>query len=138
MRRILLVLTFVLLLLSMWMALTVGQVQGPPANPDSVVRNIIYAHVPSSICSLLCFVVLLVVSIVGLWLVYRMVKKALEPKSVVDLTKDVAKAAEEGPEFHEWEEAEAVAERVRAQIRDMVQRNPRAVAGVLKRWMSKG
>jgi len=47
----------------MWMALTAGRIEGPPANPDSVVRNIIYAHVPSSICAMLCFVVLLVASI---------------------------------------------------------------------------
>jgi heme exporter protein C len=40
----------------MWMALTLGQV-------EPIKRNIIYAHVPSSICSLLCFVVLLITSI---------------------------------------------------------------------------
>jgi heme exporter protein C len=45
------------------MALTKGQIEGPSANPDSPVRNIIYVHVPSSICSLLCFVVLLITSI---------------------------------------------------------------------------
>jgi len=60
MRSALLLLTLVLLLVSMWIALTAGRIEGPLANPDSVVRNIIYAHVPSSICSLLCFVVLLV------------------------------------------------------------------------------
>lgn len=63
MRRILLLSAFVLLLVSMWMALTLGQIAGPPANPDSPVRNIIYTHVPSSICALLCFVVLLVASV---------------------------------------------------------------------------
>ena len=56
MRRILLLLAFALLLISMWMALTLGQV-------EPVKRNILYAHVPSSICALLCFVVLLVGSI---------------------------------------------------------------------------
>jgi heme exporter protein C len=50
----------------MWMSLTVGRIQGPDANPDSVVRNIIYAHVPSSICAMLCFIILLVASIVYL------------------------------------------------------------------------
>ena len=40
-----------------------GSIEGPIANPDSVVRNIFYAHVPSSICSLVCFTVLLVTSI---------------------------------------------------------------------------
>ena len=63
MRRFLLVLTFILLLASMWIGLTKGRIQGPAGNPDSVVRNIVYAHVPSSICSLMCFVVLLVASI---------------------------------------------------------------------------
>ncbi len=56
MRRILLLLAFALLLVSMWMALTLGQI-------EPVKRNILYAHVPSSICALLCFVVLLVGSI---------------------------------------------------------------------------
>ena len=63
MRRALFVLTFILLLVSMWMGLTKGRIQGPTANPDSLVRNIIYAHAPSSICSLMCFSVLLVGSI---------------------------------------------------------------------------
>jgi len=52
-----------MILTSMWLGLTVGKIQGPPANPDSVVRNIIYAHVPSSVCAMLCFIVLLVTSI---------------------------------------------------------------------------
>lgn len=63
MRKILLFITLILLLTSTWMALTKGRVEGPAANPHSPVRNIIYVHVPSSICSLLCFCVLLVVSI---------------------------------------------------------------------------
>ncbi len=63
MRRTLLLLAFILLLASMWIALTLGRITGPPANPDSVVRNIFYAHVPYSICALLCFVVLLVASV---------------------------------------------------------------------------
>ncbi len=62
-RRILMVLAMVLILTSMWMTLTVGRIQGPPANPDSVVRNIIYVHVPSAISAMLCFVVLLIASI---------------------------------------------------------------------------
>jgi len=60
MRRLLIIITFILLVASMWLGLTKGNIEGPVANPDSPVRNIIYAHVPSSICSLLCFVVLLV------------------------------------------------------------------------------
>ena len=63
MRKILLFITLILLLGSTWMALTKGRIEGPSANPDSPVRNIIYAHVPSSICSLLCFTILLVTSI---------------------------------------------------------------------------
>ena len=63
MRNILLFITLLLLLTSTWMALTKGRIEGPAANPDSPVRNIIYAHVPSSICSLACFAVLLVTAI---------------------------------------------------------------------------
>ncbi len=63
MRKILLFITLILLLGSTWMALTKGRIEGPSANPDSPVRNIIYAHVPSSICSLVCFTVLLITAI---------------------------------------------------------------------------
>jgi heme exporter protein C len=56
----------ILILASLWMSLTVGRILGPQANPDSVVRNIIYVHVPSSICAMLCFIVLLVASILYL------------------------------------------------------------------------
>jgi len=63
MRRILLLAAFVLTLSSMWIAMTLGTVEGPPANPESPVRNIIYIHVPSSICALFCFVVLLTGSV---------------------------------------------------------------------------
>ena len=63
MRRILLFIVFLALLSYMFMALTVGRIEGPAANPDSPVRNIIYAHVPSSICALICFTVILVASI---------------------------------------------------------------------------
>jgi len=63
MRRILLLAALVLTLSSMWIALTLGTIEGPPANPESLVRNIIYIHVPSSICALFCFVVLLIGSV---------------------------------------------------------------------------
>jgi len=53
----------VLLLVSVWIALTQGQVLGPGGSSGSPVRNIIYVHVPSSICALLCFVVLVVAGI---------------------------------------------------------------------------
>ncbi len=56
MRRTLILVTFALLLISMWIALTAGQV-------TPVKRNIIYVHVPSAICALLCFVPLLVAGI---------------------------------------------------------------------------
>lgn len=63
MRRILLVITLALLLASLWFGLTRGKIEGPGENPESPVRNIVYAHVPSSITSLVCFVVLLVAGI---------------------------------------------------------------------------
>ena len=63
MRKILLFITLILLLASTWMALTKGRIEGPSRNPDSPKRNIIYAHVPSSICSLACFTVLFVAAI---------------------------------------------------------------------------
>jgi heme exporter protein C len=63
MRQFLIILTFILLMASLWMVVTLGQIRGPEAHPDSPVRNILYVHVPSSICALLCFVVLLVSSI---------------------------------------------------------------------------
>lgn len=65
-RQCLIALNMVLMLTALWFAFTAGRIQGPPANPDSVVRNIIYAHVPSAMCALLCFVVLLVASIMVL------------------------------------------------------------------------
>jgi len=63
MRQILIILTFILLMASLWMVMTVGQISGPEAQPNSPVRNILYVHVPSSICALLCFIVLLISSI---------------------------------------------------------------------------
>ena len=63
MRRVLILIAFVLLTASLWLSFTMGKVEGPKAHPDSPVRNIVYAHVPSSITSLACFVVLLVAAI---------------------------------------------------------------------------
>lgn len=59
MRRLLILLTFVLLLVSTWMAFTVGKVAAAEKN-ITVEKNIIYIHVPSAICASLCFVALLV------------------------------------------------------------------------------
>jgi heme exporter protein C len=56
MRRLLFALAFVLLMVSTWIGLTEGQIV-------PVARNILYVHVPNSVCALLCFVVLLVASI---------------------------------------------------------------------------
>jgi len=56
MRRVVIACAFCLLMCSTWLGLTKGQI-------EPVVRNILYVHVPSSICALLCFVVLLVGSI---------------------------------------------------------------------------
>jgi heme exporter protein C len=62
MRRILLLITFALLLISTWMAFTVGQVV-PAEKNITFEKNIVYVHVPSAICSTLCFLVLLVAGI---------------------------------------------------------------------------
>lgn len=67
MRRFLLVLVFVLLMASMWIGLTMGKTEGPRANPESPVRNIIYAHVPCSIAALACFTVLMIASVCYLY-----------------------------------------------------------------------
>jgi len=56
MRRVLLGVSFCLLMCSTWVGLTKGQM-------EEVFLNILYAHVPSAICALLCFMVLLVASI---------------------------------------------------------------------------
>lgn len=56
MRRFFMCLSFVLLVGSAWLALSIGQV-------DEVIRNIVYFHVPSSICALLCFTLILICSI---------------------------------------------------------------------------
>ena len=62
MRRILLLITFALSLVSTWMAFTVGQVV-PVEKNITFEKNIVYVHVPSAICSILCFLVLLVAGI---------------------------------------------------------------------------
>jgi len=56
MRRLLLALAFLLLIASTWIGLTQGQI-------DPVQRNILYVHVPNSVCALLCFVVVLAASV---------------------------------------------------------------------------
>ena len=53
MRRILMCLTFILLVTSTWLALTAGQV-------EYLVKNLVYFHVPSSISALLCFALVLI------------------------------------------------------------------------------
>jgi flagellar biosynthesis/type III secretory pathway M-ring protein FliF/YscJ len=80
---------------------------------------------------------LFLLSIGLLWFLYRMVRAALERKPGEEVRAELTAAAAEGPEFSQWQEAEAVAENLRGQIRDMVQKNPRAVAGVLRRWMGQ-
>ena len=56
MRRLLFALAILMLIASTWIGLTRGQI-------DPVQRNVLYVHVPNSVCALLCFVVLLVASI---------------------------------------------------------------------------
>lgn len=62
MRRVLLLLNLVLLLVSTWMAFTVGQVM-PTEKNITVEKNIVYIHVPSAICTTICFFVLLIAGI---------------------------------------------------------------------------
>lgn len=59
MRRVLLVLTLVVILISTWLAFTVGEVEATEKN-ITVEKNIVYVHVPSAICTTICFIVLLV------------------------------------------------------------------------------
>jgi heme exporter protein C len=56
MRRLLSATAIALLMVSTWIGLTQGQIV-------PVQRNVLYVHVPNSVCALLCFVVLLVASI---------------------------------------------------------------------------
>ncbi len=63
MRRVLLVISFILILASMWIGLTKGRAEGPKGDPESPMRNMVYAHVPSSIAALACFTVLMIASI---------------------------------------------------------------------------
>ena len=68
MRRILILLAMTLLLVSTWIALTKGRVE--PGESESNItheKNIVYIHVPSAICSSICFAVLLVSGIGYLW-----------------------------------------------------------------------
>jgi heme exporter protein C len=56
MRTILMLITLALLITSAWLGLIKGTV-------DPAVKNLVYFHVPSSICSLLCFTAILVCGI---------------------------------------------------------------------------
>lgn len=56
MRRLLFAMAVILLIASTWIGLTRGQIV-------PVQRNILYVHVPNSVCALLCFVVLLAAGI---------------------------------------------------------------------------
>ena len=62
MGRVLFVLTLVIIIGSTWLAFTLGEV-APEAESLTVVKNIVYVHVPSAICTTICFVVLLIASI---------------------------------------------------------------------------
>jgi heme exporter protein C len=58
------VLTLVIILVSTWLAFTIGEVAGGETETAiTVEKNIVYIHVPSAICTTLCFVALLVASI---------------------------------------------------------------------------
>ncbi|MHC4863893.1 MAG: cytochrome c biogenesis protein CcsA, partial [Planctomycetota bacterium] len=62
MRRILILITGLVMIGSSWLAFTVGEVM-PAEKGVTVEKNIVYVHVPSAICASLCFVVLLVAAI---------------------------------------------------------------------------
>jgi len=62
MRRVLLIAALVIILISTWMAFTVGKV-APDAENLTVEKNIVYIHVPSAICTPLCFLAILVAGI---------------------------------------------------------------------------
>lgn len=64
MRRALFAITFAIILVSAWMAFTVGEVRGGETETAiTVEKNIVYVHVPSAFATLLCFVVILVAGI---------------------------------------------------------------------------
>ncbi len=68
MRRILILSAMTLLLVSTWIALTIGRVEAGQSELNITdEKNIVYIHVPSAICSSLCFTVLLVSGIGYLW-----------------------------------------------------------------------
>ncbi len=61
MRRILILLAMTLLIVSTCIALTIGRIEaGETESNITDEKNIVYIHVPSAICSSLCFTVLLV------------------------------------------------------------------------------
>lgn len=79
----------------------------------------------------------LLVVVIGFVLVYKLVRFSMEPSELREMQKNVAVAGGEGPELIDWgQSTDTMAEQVRGQVREMVQKNPRAVAGVLKRWMT--
>ena len=68
MRRILILLAMGLLVVSTCIALTIGKVEaGESEKGISVEKNIVYIHVPSAICSSICFTVLLISGVGYLW-----------------------------------------------------------------------
>lgn len=78
----------------------------------------------------------LIIIPVCLLMLRRTLKAALERGAVKELEEAKSQIETEGPEFADWEAAEALVARAKQQIKEMVQRNPRGVANVLKRWMA--
>ncbi len=56
MRNVLLVISWILITVSIWLALGAAAI-------EPVQRNIIYVHVPASVCSMICFVPLFICSV---------------------------------------------------------------------------
>lgn len=69
-------------------------------------------------------------------LIYRAVRRAMEIRAAVGVEEIEKAVAAEAPEFAAAVEAEELVARMRTFIKDLVQKNPRAVAVVLRRWMS--
>lgn len=72
----------------------------------------------------------------SLLLLRGFIKSALERRAVKELEAAKTQIEGEGPEVADWEAAEAMVARAKQQIKEMVQRNPRGVATVLKKWMA--
>jgi len=96
MRRLLFALALFLSVASTWIGLTRGQIV-------PVQRNLLYVHVPSSVCALLCFVVLLAAGI-SVLVAGRDGKRGHSPFSSGNRTPGAGEGEEAGcPLFRSWQ-----------------------------------